>query len=88
MVTVLSTYYEAEYYTEYEDIIPTQFASAFLISSPFRSGGFGWGRGAKTSQGNFQMNDGNGYGDGAYIFYMSGFVCRRFNFWEIEITSK
>ena len=39
-------------------------------------------------QGNFQMNDGNGYGDGAYIFYMFTFVCRRFNFWEIEITSK
>ena len=33
------------------------------------------------------MNDGNGYGDGAYIFHMSGFVCRRFNFWEIEITN-
>ena len=86
MVTVLSTYYEAEYYTEYEDIIPTQFASAFLISFSFRSGGFGWGRGAKTSQGNFQMNDGNGYGYGLYI-HMSGFVSRRFNFWEIEITN-
>ena len=31
MVTILSTYYEAEYYTEYEDIIPTQFARILIF---------------------------------------------------------
>lgn len=84
--------YEAEYYTEDENIIPIQYGFGGGHTS-FISGGYGWGGTRKTSQGNFQMNDGNGYGDGAYIFYMSDyhiydFACLRFNFWEIEITSK
>ena len=79
--------YEAEYYTEYKNIIPSQYGSGGGSTS-FISGGYGWGGTGKTSQGNFQMNDGNGYGNGAYIYDMFTFVCRRFNFWEIEITSK
>ena len=86
--------YEAEYYTEDEDIIPTQFGFGGGHTS-FMSGGFGWGGTGKTSQGNFQMNDGNGFGNGASIYcmfyfnHMFDFVClHRFNFWEIEITSK
>ena len=86
--------YEAEYYTEDENIIPSQYGFGGGYTS-FISGGFGWGGTGKTSQGNFQMNDGNGFGNGAYIFYMFYFnhiyenlPGLRFNFWEIEITSK
>jgi hypothetical protein len=80
--------YEAEYYTEWGDIIPSHYGSGGG-STPFISGGYGWGGTGKTSQGNFQMHDGNGFGNGAYKYYhMYTFVCRRFNFWEIEITSK